>query len=223
MFDPGPCVYMDKLVVGPDLVDAVDFAAPIEATLATIARTRGISVADVTVALLDRPRHAGPGEPDPRGRRPDQVPDRRRRGRRADGACNRSPRSTCWSGSAAPRRASSPRARSGAWAARSTAGCTPATTRRASEARSLGHSLERVLTTTDLVRGNNAYFVATGVTDGEVLRGVRYAQDLADHPIAVHAIEQRRGPHHRDQASTEYVDPGPVDPESIAARGALPR
>ena len=45
MFDPGPCVYMDKLVVGPDLVDAVDFAAPIEDTLATIARIRGISVA----------------------------------------------------------------------------------------------------------------------------------------------------------------------------------
>ena len=42
MFDPGPCVYMDKLVVGPDLADAVDFAAPIEATLETIARIRGV-------------------------------------------------------------------------------------------------------------------------------------------------------------------------------------
>ena len=70
-----------------------------------------------------------------------------------------------------------------------------------------------MLTTTDLVRGNNAYFVATGVTDGEVLRGVRFAQDLADHPVAVHAIEQRRGPHHRDQAPAQYLDPGPVDPE----------
>ena len=57
MFDPGPCVYMDKLVVGPDLVDAVDYAAPIEDTLATIARIRGVTVGDVTVALLDRPRH----------------------------------------------------------------------------------------------------------------------------------------------------------------------
>ena len=36
-----------------------------------------------------------------------------------------------------------------------------------------------MLSTTDLVRGNNVYFVATGVTDGEVLRGVRYYQDQA--------------------------------------------
>ena len=43
----------------------------------------------------------------------------------------------------------------------------------------MGHHLGTVLTTTDLVRGDNAYFVATGVTDGEVLRGVRYAADQA--------------------------------------------
>ena len=43
MFDPGPCVYMDKLVVGADLIDAVDFLAPIEDTLATIARTHAAS------------------------------------------------------------------------------------------------------------------------------------------------------------------------------------
>ncbi len=46
-------------------------------------------------------------------------------------------------------------------------------------ARNMGHRLDRILTTTDLVRGDNAYFVATGVTDGEVLRGVRYAADQA--------------------------------------------
>ena len=50
MFDPGHCVYLDKLVVGPDLAPLVDFHAPIEDTLATIARTRGLTVADVTVA-----------------------------------------------------------------------------------------------------------------------------------------------------------------------------
>jgi len=43
----------------------------------------------------------------------------------------------------------------------------------------LGLDVSRVLTTTDLVRGPNTYFVATGVTDGDVLRGVRYASDLA--------------------------------------------
>ena len=55
MFDPGPCVYMDKLVVGADLVDAVDFGAPIEDTLAVIARVRGVGVADVTVACWTGP------------------------------------------------------------------------------------------------------------------------------------------------------------------------
>jgi fructose-1,6-bisphosphatase II len=47
------------------------------------------------------------------------------------------------------------------------------------EAEALGLDVSRVLTTTDLVRGQNTYFVATGVTDGDVLRGVRYSADLA--------------------------------------------
>ena len=47
------------------------------------------------------------------------------------------------------------------------------------EAEALGLDVSRVLTTTDLVHGPNTYFVATGVTDGDVLRGVRYAADLA--------------------------------------------
>jgi fructose-1,6-bisphosphatase II len=58
MFDPGPCVYMEKLAVAGDLVDAVDFEAPIEDTLALIAKARGKRADDITVAILDRPRHA---------------------------------------------------------------------------------------------------------------------------------------------------------------------
>jgi len=57
MFDPGHCVYMDKLVVGADLAGLVDVRAPIEDTLAAIDRARGSSVAEVTAALLERPRH----------------------------------------------------------------------------------------------------------------------------------------------------------------------
>ena len=58
MFDPGPCVYMEKLAVAGDLADAVDFEAPIEDTLALIAKARGKRADDITVAILDRPRHA---------------------------------------------------------------------------------------------------------------------------------------------------------------------
>ena len=55
----------------------------------------------------------------------------------------------------------------------------PRTELESRQARAEGHNLDQVLTTTDLVKGNNAYFVATGITDGEVLRGVRYAPNLA--------------------------------------------
>ena len=57
MFDPGPCVYMDKLVVAADLADVVDLAAPIETTLAHVAKARGVGVPELTVCILDRPRH----------------------------------------------------------------------------------------------------------------------------------------------------------------------
>src|SRR5258705_11331516 len=58
MFDPGPCVYMEKLAVGGDVIDAVDFDASIEDNLRAVAAARGKRPDDVTVAILDRPRHA---------------------------------------------------------------------------------------------------------------------------------------------------------------------
>ena len=57
MFDPGPCVYMDKLVVGPEAADAVDFEAPLALNLRLVAKAKGSDVADLTVCILDRPRH----------------------------------------------------------------------------------------------------------------------------------------------------------------------
>jgi fructose-1,6-bisphosphatase II len=57
MFDPGPCVYMDKLAVAGDLADIVDFSAPVETNLQRIAAHRGLAVEDLTVCILDRPRH----------------------------------------------------------------------------------------------------------------------------------------------------------------------
>src|SRR5512133_1727818 len=58
MFDPGPCVYMEKLAVAGDVVHAVDIEAPIEDNLAIIAGARRKRPDDITVAILDRPRHA---------------------------------------------------------------------------------------------------------------------------------------------------------------------
>jgi fructose-1,6-bisphosphatase II len=57
MFDPGPCVYMHKLVVGPDAADVIDIDAPITDNLAKIAKAQGRAVGDLTVMMLDRDRH----------------------------------------------------------------------------------------------------------------------------------------------------------------------
>lgn len=58
MLDPGPCVYMHKIAVGPIAVDVIDIQAPIEENLRQIARVKGEKVDDLTVVILDRPRHA---------------------------------------------------------------------------------------------------------------------------------------------------------------------
>jgi fructose-1,6-bisphosphatase II len=57
MFDPGPCVYMEKLVVGPDAVGAIDLDRPIDENLAAVAKATGRSMSDLTVVMLDRERH----------------------------------------------------------------------------------------------------------------------------------------------------------------------
>ncbi len=57
MFDPGPCVYMDKLVVSPEAVDVIDLDAPIVANLEAVAKAKGEKVSDVTAVILDRDRH----------------------------------------------------------------------------------------------------------------------------------------------------------------------
>src|ERR1700761_5702700 len=57
MFDPGPCVYMEKLAGGPDIVDLLDLERPLPETLHLIAQRRGVDIRDVMVVMLDRPRH----------------------------------------------------------------------------------------------------------------------------------------------------------------------
>ena len=68
----------------------------------------------------------------------------------------------------------------------------------------------RVLTTTDLVRGENAYFVATGVTDGDVLRRRAVLRRPGRQPVADDAVAHRRGAADRDQAPAEHLDHRPA-------------
>src|SRR3954452_19019726 len=58
MFDPGPCVYMDKIAVGPEAAEAIDLAAPVTANLEAVAKALGEDVDDITAVILDRERHA---------------------------------------------------------------------------------------------------------------------------------------------------------------------
>src|SRR5439155_21033386 len=58
MFDPSAVVYMDKLAVGPDCADVIDINAGVRESLRRIAKVKRSSVSDVTVCILDRPRHA---------------------------------------------------------------------------------------------------------------------------------------------------------------------
>ena len=58
MFDPSAVFYMNKIAVGPDAVDVIDITAPIGENIRAVAKVKGLSVRDMTVCILDRPRHA---------------------------------------------------------------------------------------------------------------------------------------------------------------------
>ena len=63
-----------------------------------------------------------------------------------------------------------------------------------------GHDLDRVLVTDELVQGEDVFFVATGITDGELLTGVRYRGSQRAHPLDRHAVAQRHDPPRRERA-----------------------
>src|SRR5215212_7835137 len=57
MFDPGPCVYMEKMAGGPDIADLMDLDRPLGETLGLVAERKSTDIGDVMVVVLDRPRH----------------------------------------------------------------------------------------------------------------------------------------------------------------------
>jgi fructose-1,6-bisphosphatase II len=173
MLDPGPCVYMDKLVVGQDLVDVIDYNAPIEDTLQAIARVRGVGVGEVTVALLDRPRHQDLiGQIRQAGSRVKLITDGDVAG--AIMAAREGTGVDMLVGIGG-----TPEAVIAACALKCLDGAMygrlwPRDDKEREAALDAGYDLEKVLDIDDLVRGDNVFFAATGVTDGELLRGVRF-------------------------------------------------
>ncbi|MFF9035273.1 class II fructose-bisphosphatase [Streptomyces sp. NPDC014892] len=178
MFDPSAVFYMDKLVTGPEAADFVDIDAPISVNIRRVAKAKRSAPDDVTVVILDRPRHAG------------IIKEIREAGARikliSDGDV---------AGSILALRegtgvdlllgvGGTPEGIISACAVKCLGGTIqgklwPKDDAERQRAIDAGHDLDRVLTTDDLVSGENVFFVATGITDGELLRGVRYRSETA--------------------------------------------
>jgi fructose-1,6-bisphosphatase II len=173
MYDPSAVFYMEKLVTGPEAADAVDIRYPVAENIHQVAKAKGSAPEDVTVVVLDRPRHA------------DLAREIRETGARikfiTDGDV---------AGAIMAARpdtgvdlllgvGGTPEGIIAACAMKCMEGVIQgrlwpqddAERERAIEA---GHDLDRVLYTDDLVAGDDCFFVATGITDGELMKGVRY-------------------------------------------------
>ena len=173
MFDPGPCVYMEKIAVGPEAAGKVDIRASVTDNLKAVAAAKGEAVRDVTAVVLDRDRHqAIIDEVRAAGARIRLIQD-------GDvvGAI-----STAWPDSGADILfgiGGTPEGVITAAALKAMDGelqgiLYPRNDEERDAALAAGYDLERVLTQDDLVNSDNCFFAATGITDGELLKGVHY-------------------------------------------------
>jgi fructose-1,6-bisphosphatase II len=175
MFDPGPCVYMEKLAVGPDAVGVIDVTKGATENLQAVAEAKGKSVRDLTVVILDRDRHA------------ELIREVREAGARiqliTDGDVAAAI-ATAWPSSGVDVLigiGGTPEGVLAAAALRCMGGelqgrLWPRNEEERRAAEASGYDVGQVLTTEDLVRGDNCFFAATGISGGELLRGVRYEE-----------------------------------------------
>jgi fructose-1,6-bisphosphatase II len=173
MFDPGPCVYMEKIAAGPAAVDVIDINAPVKANLEAVARALGEKVSDVTAVILDRDRHEDIiRECREAGARIRLIPDGD-----VAGAI-----SVAWRNSGNDILfgvGGTPEGVIAACALKALGGSIqgklwPRNDDERTAALDAGYDLDKVLMLDDLVSGDDVFFAATGITDGELLRGVRY-------------------------------------------------
>jgi len=173
MFDPGPCVYMEKIAGGPEVADLLDLDTPLTDTLALVADRKQVDVRDVMVVMLDRDRHR------------DAMREVREAGARVrlitDGdvagamlaVSENTPVDLLWGIGGTPEgviSAAAIKCIGGQLLGR----LWPRTDDERKAAVDAGYQLDKILTCDDLVASDDAFFSATGVTDGDVLQGVRY-------------------------------------------------
>ncbi|GAA3672717.1 class II fructose-bisphosphatase [Nocardioides ginsengisoli] len=175
MYDPSAVFYMEKLVTGPEAADVVDIRYPVAENIHQVAKAKGSNPSDVTVVLLDRPRHA-------------QLVDEIR----ATGARIKFITDGDVAGAIMAARSDTgidllmgiggtPEGIIAACAMKALGGTIqgrlwPTDDEERQRALDAGHNLDadHILTTDTLVTGDDCFFVATGITDGELVRGVRY-------------------------------------------------
>ena len=173
MFDPGPCVYMEKMAGGDDVADLLDLDRPIGETIGLVAERRACDVGDVMVVVLDRPRHEeGIKEIRKAGGRVRLITDGDVAGALL-AVSPRTPATLLWGIGGTPEgviSAAGIKCMGGAMVGR----LWPRDDGERKAAEDAGYDVEKILTQDDLVKGEDAFFSATGVTDGDVLQGVRY-------------------------------------------------
>jgi fructose-1,6-bisphosphatase II len=178
MYDPGPCVYMDKLVCGPEAAAVVDLDAPPEENIARTAKALGLKPAEIGVTILDRPRHE------------ELIASVRSAGARVflitdgdvGGSINAAREGTgvhLLMGIGG-----TPEGVITACAVKCLGGYMlgrlwPRNDDERGRAKDAGHDLDKVLTADDLANSDNVFFAATGVTDGRMLKGVSYSPGKA--------------------------------------------
>jgi fructose-1,6-bisphosphatase II len=173
MFDPGPSFYMEKIAGGRDIADLLDLDRPLAETVQLVAERKGTDVRDVMVVTLDRERHR------------EGIREIREAGARvrliADGDVAgallavhpETPVDLLWGIGGTPEgviSAAAIKCIGGELLGR----IWPRNDEEREAATEAGHDLERILTTADLIDSGDCFFAATGVSDGDVLQGVRY-------------------------------------------------
>jgi fructose-1,6-bisphosphatase II len=173
MYDPGPCVYMEKIAAGPEGVGVIDITRSATDNIEALAKAKGTTPRDITAVILDRDRHA------------DLIQSCREVGARIrlipDGDVAGAI-SVAWPGSGADILfgiGGTPEGVIAACALKCIGGnilgkLWPRNDEERQVAIDLGYDLDAVLTIDDLCRGEDIFFAATGITDGELLKGVRY-------------------------------------------------
>ena len=173
MFDPGPFVYMDKIAVGPSGAGIVDIRLPVDRNLTALAKAKDVQVSDLTAVVLDRPRHT------------ELIAKIRDTGARirliSDGDVAGAI-ATAWPESGVDILfgvGGTPEGVITAAALKCMGGDLQGKlwTRNEEEEKAAleaGYDVDKILTLDDLITTDNCFFAATGITTGDLLRGVQY-------------------------------------------------